>query len=383
MFGQFEKVQAMDFLSDLKYVPYEPDSSAGFAFGGLKGPPFETNHVRAFKQANALIMSLVRGDTTIATAIENSVPDVSFVRTQLTYIPEKLKVRNVWGEHFTYILLEGLFARPLLDFFVEHDTFFFIGKDPRSAVPELLREYSMTPDAWLYTTDWSSFDASAQRFEIELAFKLLESMLTFPNAETRMAWEFVKQLFMTRKIAASDGNIYFKTAGVPSGSYFTIMIDSIINFIRILYIFRRFSGRFPRSVKTQGDDGVSQCHKGQRLDLHAISIAIKREFEWEFNPDKVLQGRSADEVEFLSRTAFGMDNFRDAIKLERLALYPEFPVESGEISLFRVSSILDESSVRSPALEFVREQLAKQYKMPSIEEVPRFHRHFIYKVLID
>lgn len=380
MFLGFGKIEAMDFLMDIKNVPYEESSSAGFAFGGPKGPRDGTTFKSALRQANALVLSLYEGSTTMDEAIRNSVPDIAFTRTQLTYLPDKLKVRNVWGEHFTYILLEGLFAYPLMQYFVTHDTFFHIGTDPRVSVPNLLRRLSLEPDPYLYSFDWSSFDASVQLWEIDFAFDLLESMLNIPNEQTRVAFNFVRTLFKFRKIAGPDGNIYIKSLGVPSGSYFTILIDSIVNYVRILYIFYRFSKKAPRTIKTQGDDSIVLVHKGQRIDLAYVAHTLKESFGWTINPTKCGEGKTGSEVDFLSRTIFAGDNYRDDIKLQRLALFPEYPVDSGEISLFRVSSIIQESETKSEALEFVHDELQQRYRMPKIDDVPKEHRRFTYFV---
>jgi len=374
LFDSYSKVTAFNFDTQLKDVPFESDSSAGFAFGGLKGPPGEATHKRALGQANKLIRSLQEGETTIEEAIHNSVPDVGFTRTQLTYLPEKLKVRNVWGEHFSYILLEGLFAYPLMKFFSEYKTFIHIGEDPRISVPALLNRLVREESPYIYSLDWSNFDASVQRWEIELAFRLLERMLIFPNEVTRLTWMFVKELFMTRKVAAPDGNIYVKSLGVPSGSYFTMLIDSIVNFIRIMYIFKLFTKDFPREVETQGDDGIILAQIRQRLDLNYVAHYVKTKFNWILNPSKCGQGINMQELGFLSRTIFGSDNYRDATKLERLALYPEYEVTSGEISLFRVNSIIEESGTRSPALTFCRAKLKERFAMPTTEQVPRHFR---------
>lgn len=381
MFATFGKTKAMDFETELRDVPFESNSAAGFAFGGLKGLVGGDTHMRAVSQANKLVRDLFEDKETIQGALENSVPDIAFTRTQLTYLPEKLKVRNVWGEHFTYILLEGLFASPIMHYFVENETFFHIGADPRVSVTDLLRSLQRDHNTdFFYSFDWSQFDATAQRWEIEFAFQLVENMLEFPNQITRLAFNFTKELFMTRKIAAPDGNIYVKIHGVPSGSYYTILMDSIINLVRILYMFKRFTGKFPYRVYTQGDDSLVATEKGQRIDLHYSEHEVKR-FYWKLNSAKCAQGQSVNEVEFLSRTIFGSDTYRDPLKLERLALYPEYPVTSGQISLYRVQSILDESSVRSNALTLVHEALLDEYIRPASEEdVPRALRGYKFVI---
>lgn len=49
---------------------------------------------------------------------------------------------------------------------------------------------------------------------------LLESIIDFPNDESRAAFHFSKILFTNRKIAGPDRYIHMKHTGVPSGSYY-------------------------------------------------------------------------------------------------------------------------------------------------------------------
>jgi hypothetical protein len=380
-FSSYEKVKSLKFYTELGKVSFESNSAAGFSYGGLKGPVNGPVHKRAIAQASAIVKSIRDGSTSIVEAIEQSVPDVAFTRTQLTYLAEKLKVRNVWGEHFAYILLEGLTAEPLMKFFSTKDEFYFIGQDPRIAVPELFRKH-MLPEEWKYAFDWSQFDASVQPWEIDFAFDLLESMLEFDDLADATAFHFVREFFIYRKVAGPDGYIYFKRLGIPSGSYYTSLIGSIVNYNRIQYMFRRFTEQFPKLVKTQGDDSFIVCHTGQRIDLHHASQIVENEFNWRLNPDKCTEGRSSDEVSFLSRTIFGADNYRDPEKLELLALYPEYEITDPSISLYRVNSILEESEVNPGSLEFVREQLAEHYPMPSPDSIPKEFRKFKFVVKV-
>lgn len=380
LFDSFGKVRAMDFETELSEVPFESDSSAGFQLRSKKGEKGGDVHRRAIRQANALIRTIEGADdkpSALEEAILNSVPDVAFTRTQLTYVPDKLKVRNVWGQHFTYILLEGLFAHPLLQYFVENDTFLFIGKDPKVEVPNLLRSMG-GHGRYYYGFDWSRFDAEVQSWEIELAFKLLERMLEIPNETTGICWSFVRTFFQIRKIAAPDMKVYFKFSGVPSGSYFTILIDSIINYIRVYYLILRWSSSPPLELYTQGDDSVCTISShAPRPNVVGISTTLKSSFGWTLNWDKSKEGRAADTVDFLSRTVLGADNYREPLKLERMALFTEYPVDFANVSTFRVKSILEESSVQPRSLVFTYEQLQNMHGIADEQDVPRqFRRHF-------
>lgn len=210
LFRPLPKVKSLCFHTDLHLVPFENTSSAGIGMIGKKGA--DGNHQKAISQAFATVKRCKREGIQIV--IEQSTPDAALTRTQLTKLSEKLKIRNVFGQAFQYILIEGLTASPLIEMFCREDTFLFIGKDPRVAVPTLLQDFTRKGGK-LMTFDWSSFDTSVEPWEIIDAFDLLETLIEFPDNESRLAFEFSKIFFINRKTAAPNGKVYFKQRSVP------------------------------------------------------------------------------------------------------------------------------------------------------------------------
>uniref|UniRef100_A0A2V0RK39 RdRp n=1 Tax=viral metagenome TaxID=1070528 RepID=A0A2V0RK39_9ZZZZ len=353
-FLSFPKVMSMDFKTDLDQVPFEPSSSAGMTLPGKKGD--EGNLTRAINQAYATIKDCMRGN--LQHQIDESVPDIAYTRTQLTQISKGVKVRNVFGQAFKYILLEGLAASPLMDFFCDNDTFFFIGKDPRIHLPYLFEEAkAIAPN--LVTIDWSAFDTTVEPWEIETAFDLLELMLEFPNDESRAAFEFTKIFFINRKIAAPDGTTYFKEKAVPSGSYYTILIDSIINWRRILYMHHRYYGTFPTRIWTQGDDGLIATQ--DNVTPEGLGLGLPPRHFWTFNGSKCVSASSASLTPFLQRRLKWGDQARDVTRVERLAIYPEYEVDDPQISAFRARALWEDCNYESHILAFATAFLEHKY----------------------
>jgi hypothetical protein len=373
-FSNLPKVESLDFKKDLDKVPFESSSSAGYLYPGKKGDG--DNHQRAINQAYAIIKDCLRGN--LQHQIDESVPDMAFTRTQLTKLTEKLKVRNVFGQHFAYILLEGLTASPLMDMFTTNDTFFFIGKDPRIHVPYLLEEAKRRGPR-LLTTDWSGFDTSAEPWEISDAFDLLHSILEFPNEESEAAFEFSRILFINRKIASPDGTVYFKERSVPSGSYFTMLIDSIINWRRILYLHHRATGRFPIDIWTQGDDGLIITFKD--VYPESLSVQIPAASTWNLNPWKCDFGESGALVQFLQRRLKWGDQARDVEKVERLAIFPEYEVTSGQISAYRAFALWQDCNYESHVLGHAYVYLSKKYGFP--DDIPNKYKLYWQVVFAD
>jgi hypothetical protein len=366
-FDALPKVQSMNFHTDLDKVPFEPTSSAGVGLIGKKG--FPGNHQKAINQAFKTIQRAKREG--ITTVIENSAPDMAYTRTQLTELIDGLKVRNVFGQAFQYILLEGLSAHPLLRMFMENETFFFVGKDPRIEVPKLLSKLSQT-NSKLMSIDWSRFDTSVEPWEITDAFDLLERLLEFPNQSSRDAFEFSKIFFINRKIAAPEGTVFFKECSVPSGSYFTMLLDAMINWRRILYLIQRAYGYIPEGVSTQGDDGVFGAKP--MVNPYELALAIPRRAPWILNPHKCFEGKSGSGVPFLQRELKWGNQARDVPKVEKLAIYPEFEVDDPQISAYRARALWEDCNYESMILGYATMYLEDKYGVAP--HVPRRHKHY-------
>jgi len=361
------RVRAFNALTELDQVPYESTAAAGFDYPGNKGRFRGPNHMRAISRARAILGSAVDNTDGIHRAILTMVPDVGYTRTQLTYLPDKLKVRGVWGRAFHYILLEGTVAAPLLEAFKHTDTFFYIGKDPVFDVPRTIHRAKHEGE-WLFTLDWSGFDATASTYEINTAFDLIKEIIEFPNWQTEVAFELSRHLFIHKKIAAPDGNIYFAHKGVPSGSYFTMIIGSIINKLRCEYMWHLIHGKSPAFIVTQGDDALGSDNEQFNVEVAAEAVAP---LNWFLNPNKVEITKFPYLVEFLGRTEKGGINVRELTRCLRLLVYPETEVVSGEISAYRARAIAEDAGGLSELLNRVAQRLADSYGIAEEQNVPK------------
>lgn len=360
-------VRALSIHNELDQVQYKQSSSAGYGYIGAKGEPYGENHSRAIARAKATLFSAIKSDGEgIEHTIRQSVPDVGYTRTQLSNIAEKMKVRGVWGRAFHYIILEGTSAYPLLTAFQQCDTFVMIGRDPTTRVPEILsttkRDFN-----WITSIDWSQFDATVSRFEIETAFNLLKEHVIFPDIETELAYHLCIQLFIHKKIAAPDGKIYWSHKGIPSGSYFTTLIGSIVNRLRIEYLWRLKYNRGPGVCYVLGDDSLI----GDDLYFNPQEISeMASNLNWYMNPDKTECSTFPSQVTFLGRTIKGGMNQRDLKRCLRLLILPEYPVESGRISAYRADAIAEDAGGTGEVINDIAKRLKRIYGIASEEEVP-------------
>nr|CAH2618890.1 RNA-dependent RNA polymerase [Subalpine fir deltapartitivirus]CAI5383990.1 RNA-dependent RNA polymerase [Subalpine fir deltapartitivirus] len=357
---EFRRMPTVEVLSykDFDKVKYLRSSSAGYGYIGLKGAP--GNYERAKRTAVTIAESLNHDPAYGPEAIANSTPDIAFTRTQLSQIKVKRKVRNVWGEAFHYVLLEGLFADPLIKSFMERHTFYFIGKDPLLAVPALIQEILSYTD-YVYQLDWQAFDSSVQEWEIRHAFHLLEQLLVYPSKVEKQIWHFVIELFIYRKIACPDRRLRLKTLGIPSGSCFTNIVGSIVNYTRIQFLFMKLT-REPSVAYTHGDDSLAGVSATQYIPLSVLSESCTP-YDWQLKLEKSLISSEAEQTTFLSRTVREGQNFRDTLTCLRMLKYPEYPVPTGDISTLRAFSIAKDSGLSSTLLTKIFQYLQCKHGM--------------------
>ena len=373
-FRSLPKARAFDVLTELDRVAYKSSTAAGYDYTGEKGPYRGPNHMKAIARARAIIGDVYdRGVAGMDHAIRTMVPDVGYTRTQLTNLAEKMKVRSVWGRAFHYILIEGAIADPLVRMFVTNKSFYHIGRDPLDSVPEVLSE-AVSKGKWLYAIDWKQFDANVSRFELQAAFDILRSLIIFPNLHTAVAYLISRELYIHKKLAAPDGHVYWVHKGIPSGSYFTSIIGSIVNRLRIEYLWRKLLGRGPNCCYTQGDDSISSDDAFIPPEDFA---RVANEIGWAINPDKTEYSTLPNDVTFLGRTMIGGLNTRNILKCIRLLVYPEFPVESGRISAYRAKSIAEDAGGLSAILNRIADELEAEYGVASEDEVPPYFRRYI------
>jgi hypothetical protein len=371
------RVSSKDVLTELDSVRYESSSAAGYGFQGKKGPfkdkETQNNHWKAIRIAKKMALDYYdsKGES-LAKQISDSTPYIGYTRTQLTNLNEKLKVRAVWGAPFQHILLEGLSAQPFIDSVSMADCFLHLGQDPLESVPRLIHEVTHGC-TWSYTFDWSSFDATTSRYEIDLAFDLIEECIDFPNAQSQAAFDLARNLFNYKKVVGPNGIIYAVNTGVPSGSNWTNIIDGIVNAFRIMYLWMKLTGKLPKMAWFHGDDSL--CGSDEYVSVIQLSEEAKK-YGWILNVDKSIVTRDQSALEFLGRTTSGGFSIRSIDKCLRLLVYPEYPVEDPRISSYRAESIFDDVGRSSTRIAQVAASLKRRYGIASDYEVPKHHKRY-------
>lgn len=214
-------------------------------------------------------------------------------------------MRLVWGYPYSVTAIEGMFARPLIDNFKAVRTPMAFGITTLEIGCRL--RVSSYKNQFAYSTDYSGYDATIPSNLIKLAFNILASWLDLSEVEPvthvsyKRIWDKIVDYFIRTPIVMPDGNVYYgKEHGIPSGSYFTQLIGSIVNSIimgTVSYEFRLNISK--KDTLLLGDDvlywsnrSVSQIH---------IAKFITRVFGIKTNADKSGFFKWNEPVHFLGR----------------------------------------------------------------------------------
>lgn len=194
-------------------------------------------------------------------------------------------VRVVWGFPFEWHIVEASFYYPLFQIISKRQSVYPVGK--LSTRRYHLRQFdSLQGMKTKFGLDYSGFDASINPQLIGIAFGVLRSMLDLNEAQGKV-FDRIQTYFATSPFLAPDGLVYSgRRGGVPSGSMFTQMIDSIVNAIAIEYAMRMLGERNYRYM-VYGDDSwlitSVEAPRAQeflkRYQTHVESLGLKLNLE--------------------------------------------------------------------------------------------------------
>jgi hypothetical protein len=195
----------------------------------------------------------------------------------------------------------------------------------------------------LYGIDFSSFDTKVPAWLIRAAFGILRQNIEFSTFQGKPVskedaqkwknvWDGMVWYFINTPILMPDGRMFRKYRGVPSGSWWTQMIDSVVNFILIEYLADCQNVEI-RNLKVLGDD--SAFRSGPQFDLEVAKgdcvptgMLIKVE--------KCERSLDPSDFKLLGTKYRDGHVFRETDEWFKLALYPESSVLSLDMSFTRL-----------------------------------------------
>jgi hypothetical protein len=182
----------------------------------------------------------------------------------------------------------------------------------------IIHRYIVDSPGKIVALDYSGFDTTISKTMIKYAFRILGTWFTEEDC-AEYGYNDLVSYFIRTPIVMPDGHIYRgKEHGVPSGSYFTQLVDSIVNVALCYALASRFNFKFTgTSLLVLGDDSIMNVTHGD-VDLIAWAHYLG-EFGLKLNINK----SHIDEPHFLGAYWFRGKPDADLRSLVNKAAFPE------------------------------------------------------------
>lgn len=296
------------------------------------------------KKADSLSYSFDR-EAQVRQGIKAPNPCVAFKRTQVGN-----KTRLVWGYPLEMTIMESRFARPLIDKLIRTNSPMAFGMS-KTELGAKLHRYLVDEPGEIVALDYSGFDTTVSKLMIKQAFRILATWFSEGDLE-EYGYGRIVSYFISTPIVMPDGHLYRgKDHGVPSGSYFTQLVDSIINVMLSYSLASRFDFSISREgLYVLGDDAIMNIESGN-IDLKAWEEYLLT-FGLKLNLNKTVVGKPHFLGAIWNR---GKPDVEDISSLVNKAIFPE---------TFRVYELTADAGAKEVLRSYASTYLSGQRLLP-------------------
>lgn len=164
----------------------------------------------------------------------------------------KLKTRPVMAVALPVIIAELMFAKPFQRYYAQMST--YVGGKSDVTIQQSIQNARATYGRYV-SLDYSHYDQSISSWLIEDAFSIIRCAFTqFSETESKL-WDVVIHDFIHKDFALAEGFVH-ADKGVPSGSMFTQIIDSLVNELMIRTFFKTLEYEPKWECQIMGDDNL-------------------------------------------------------------------------------------------------------------------------------
>jgi hypothetical protein len=296
-------------LTRAKFIPHQPlvrlslanatdripkNTSAGFSFPGKK----KGEVIQDIFDVASYMQHFIQKDRFVY------VPPCKLALRGHLHDLEKPKTRAVWVYPAEVICLEAKWSIPYGAWITTQNDLMFNGRDALHRVVEHVNKFA-GPHYRKLILDWSKFDQSVPQFIIEDVFRILQDSFddryvdhddyTIFQGEvgarqSRNLWRFLETYFTRTKLMLPDGTVIRKMHGVPSGSGFTAIVDTIANHLMCHFLLHILDMPVPIYEHYLGDDAELIFHSFaavEHRDLAKVSDAADVFLGMTLHPEKV------------------------------------------------------------------------------------------------
>lgn len=310
-------------------------------FPGSKSPglPYKLRGFKSKRDAvsDPVIMHEIRKHWyDIVFGREKHLPDVAcFARAQICS-RDKNKIRATWGYPLTVYMTEGQYFYPVLKELKElpHPIIAYGVEMTNGGMHYINSIYKTFEGAPFLMGDWKTFDKRVPAWLIRDAFKIIEEWIDFTHVQStdgkiwpvkehqsRKRWRVMVDYFINTPVRMADGSRFMKHGGVPSGSCWTNIIDSIVNAIVMRCLVYEQSGQFPLADIYLGDDSVIALP--ERINLDVLASDAYEKFGFVFSAQKSYVTTNPANIQFLGYLNNNGQPQRPLDGIIASAIYPE------------------------------------------------------------
>lgn len=224
----------------------------------------------------------------------------------------KHKTRLISMVDMFVIIAELRFAAPLQKAMARWDSYAG-GKQPNQISSIISNMRYKFP--YFISLDYSSFDQSISDWLIYDVFDIIRS--AFVDADEELLGVIITD-FIEKNFVMGDWTFYVRK-GVPSGSMFTQIVDSIANVLMVSTYLKAIGSQGEMIV--MGDDNL--VYSKLKIDKTTISSYIMKNFGVEVGLKKTTEGTKRVDPEFLSRFWRPSGQEREKHAVISKLLYPE------------------------------------------------------------
>lgn len=276
-------------------------------------------------------------------------PDVACYARAQVCPRDTNKVRATWGYPLTVYMQEGAYFYPILEHLKNLESPLIaygmeIGNGGMDMIQTISKQF---PHATKLIGDWRSFDKTVPPWLVRDAFNLLKEWIDWTQVRdsegklwpvrehrSRRRWRKMVDYFINTPIRLSDGTRYMKHGGIPSGSCFTNVIDSIINALVMRYLIYDITGSLPIFDVYLGDDSLLLIK--DPIDLEAFASLAYEQFSMLFNATKSYQTTNDLNIHFLGYFNIHGFPYKPIDSIIISSIYPERPVMSKLETIMRL-----------------------------------------------
>jgi hypothetical protein len=274
--------------------------------------------------------------------------------------PDRDKFRLIWVYPMDVTMAECMFAFPLVKAYQAAKGSYAIwcqyGKGDLAHLRTKLPD-DVDDEYWWLGIDFKDFDINLTPWLMRDAFGIVYENINFkeydgwgkpthPDTLERLFWKQVRFCIDT-PVQCPDGETVVKHGGMPSGSGYTNLVDSICSAIMKVFAFLLCTVKYLSKADWEmGDDNLTAV-KRKTVDLEKLSKCLLENFGAEMHPDKCEFGKKA------SFLGYGMQdgmNWRVPVaKYEKLVaqlLLPSVPDRSVKDMIVRANALVLSSFVR-------------------------------------